>query len=96
MSYAPVETKVKVASAAGAGSAGILTPFVVWGLDQLFYHGDGQPDVPLPLVGLVGLIVTGGCTFVGGWYARHTPRPAEPPDQEPLRPGQTGQAPTPA
>jgi hypothetical protein len=77
MPNAPVETKVKAATAAGAGSAAVITPFVVWLVDQLFFAGDAPPPVPLPVVGLVGLLVTGACAFVGGWYAKHTPRPTE-------------------
>jgi hypothetical protein len=79
MSYAPVESKVKAATVAGAGSAAVITPFVVWVVDELFYAGSAPPEVPLPLVGLIGLIVTGICAFVGGWYARHTPRPTDYP-----------------
>ncbi|GAB2961210.1 hypothetical protein GCM10027280_57490 [Micromonospora polyrhachis] len=74
---APVEAKVKVATVAGAGSAGVIAPFIVWVVDQLFYAGDGPPEVPLPVVGLIGLIVTGVGTFLGGWSARHTPRPPD-------------------
>jgi hypothetical protein len=74
MSNAPVETKVKAATAAGAGSAAVLTPFVIWVVDQMAFNGDAAPDVPLPVVGVIGLVVTGVCTFAAGWYARHSPR----------------------
>lgn len=74
---APVETKVKAATAAGAGSAALITPFVVWLVDELFFNGAAPPDVPLPVVGLIGLVVTGVSTFVAGWFARHTPRPED-------------------
>ncbi|GAB3142507.1 hypothetical protein GCM10027290_17170 [Micromonospora sonneratiae] len=77
MPNAPVESKVKAATAAGAGSAAVVTPFVVWVVDQLFFNGDATPEVPLPVVGMIGLVVTGACTFVGGWYAKHTPRPTD-------------------
>jgi predicted lysophospholipase L1 biosynthesis ABC-type transport system permease subunit len=86
MSNAPVENKVKVATAAGAGSAGIITPFVVWLLDQLFFDGGAQPDVPLPLVGMIGLVITGLCTFAGGWYAKHTVRRSDGPGTSPAQP----------
>jgi hypothetical protein len=79
MPNAPVETKVKAATAAGGGSAAVLTPFVVWLVGRLFFAGPGDPEVPLPVVGLIGLVVTGVCTFVAGWYAKHTPRPADNP-----------------
>ncbi|ASW55952.1 hypothetical protein CIK06_19875 [Plantactinospora sp. KBS50] len=64
---------MKAATAAGAGSAGVLTPFVIWLVGQLFFAGG---EVPLPLVGVIGLVVTGLCTFIGGWLARHSPRAA--------------------
>jgi hypothetical protein len=70
---APVETKVKAATAAGAGTAGVLTPFVIWLVDEMSFNGGAAPEVPLPVIGLIGLMVTGVGTFVAGWYARHTP-----------------------
>ena len=70
----PVETKVKASTAAAGGSAAIVTPFIVWAVDQLWFAGDAAPEVPLPVVGVIGLAVTGACTFLAGWYARHSPR----------------------
>jgi hypothetical protein len=75
MPRAPVGTQVKAATVAGAGSAGVITPFAIWVLDQIFFNGAAQPDVPLPLIGVTGLIISGACTFAGGWYARHTAPP---------------------
>jgi hypothetical protein len=74
MSNAPVETKVKAATVAGAGSAAIVTPFVIWVVDAVAFNGDAAPDVPLPVVGVIGLVVTGVCTFVAGYWAKHSPR----------------------
>lgn len=74
MANAPTETKVKAATAAGAGSAAILTPFMIWVVDQLAFHGDAAPDVPLPVVGAIGLVVTGASAFAAGWWAKHSPR----------------------
>lgn len=71
---APVETKVKAATAAGAGSAAVITPFVIWVVDALAFNGDAAPDVPLPVVGVIGLVVTGVSAFVAGYWARHSPR----------------------
>lgn len=68
-----VEPKTKAATVAGAGSAAIITPAVVLAVDQLFYGG-GEVDVPLPYVGVIGLVVTGVCTFVASYYARHVQR----------------------
>lgn len=69
-----VEPKVTAATAAGAGSSAIVTPFVLWLIDQLFFNGPADPAVPLPVVGVVGLVVAGACTFLGGWLARHVNR----------------------
>lgn len=68
-----VEPKTKAATAAGAGSAAIITPAVILAVDELFYGG-GPIDVPLPYVGVIGLVVTGLCTFAGGYFARHVNR----------------------
>lgn len=68
-----VEPKTKAGTAAAAGSAAIITPAVIYFVDELFYGG-GEIDVPLPYVGLIGLIVTGVCTFAASYYARHVNR----------------------
>lgn len=74
----PVETKVKAATAAGAGAAAVITPFAVWLVDELFWNGPAAPDVPLPVVGVIGLAVTGLSALVAGYWARHTARPDLP------------------
>lgn len=66
----PVEPKVKAATAAGASSAAVLLPFVLW-LLGVYVFPDG---VPVPVQGLVGLVVTGAATFAAGWSARHVNR----------------------
>lgn len=68
-----VEPKTKAATAAGVTSAGIITPAIVLAVDQMFYGG-GEVDVPLQYVGLIGLVVTGLCTFAAGYSARHVNR----------------------
>ena len=70
----PVEAKVKAATAGAAGGAALLTPFLVWLADLIWWGGDGPPDVPLPVVGVIGLAATGVCSFVAGYRAKHTPR----------------------
>jgi hypothetical protein len=70
-----VEPKTKAATVAGAGSAAIITPAVILFVDDLFYGG-GPVDVPLPYVGVIGLVVTGVCTFAAGYFARHVNRAA--------------------
>ncbi|MFI6332904.1 hypothetical protein ACIBBG_31935 [Micromonospora chersina] len=71
----PIEAKVKAAAVGAGGSAAVITPAVVWMIDALWFNGDADPSVPLPLVGLVGLVVTGACAFGAGWWAKHTARP---------------------
>ena len=66
----PVEPKVKAATAAGSTAAGVLVPFVLWLLAAYVFAG----DVPLPVQGVVGLVVTGACTFAAGYWARHVDR----------------------
>jgi hypothetical protein len=79
VSNAPVETKVKAATAAAGGAAATVTPFVVWLVDALFFNGPAAPDVPLPVVGVIGLVVSGAAAFAAGWWARHSPRWTAPP-----------------
>jgi hypothetical protein len=66
-----VEPKVRAATLAGGSSAATLLPFVLWLLATYVFHG----EVPLPVQGAVGLIITGGCTLAAGYYARHVDRP---------------------
>jgi hypothetical protein len=75
------EDKVKAASF-GAGASGTVTAFVLWALDSAFWHGDALPDVPLPVVGLVAMLIPAAGAFLGGYVTRHTPRP----DLEPVVP----------
>lgn len=73
-SRAPVEPKVRAATG-GAAAGAVITAFALWLLDQVWWNGDAAPDVPMPVVGLVGLVVSGACAFVSGYYARHVNRP---------------------
>ena len=68
-----IEPKVKASAGAGAGAAAIITPAVVLAVDELFYGG-GAIDVPLPYVGVIGLVVTGLSALAAGYYARHVER----------------------
>ncbi len=65
-----VEPKVAAATAASASSAAVLLPFVLWALGTYAFHG----DVPVPVQGMVGLVITGACTFLAGYRARHVDR----------------------
>jgi drug/metabolite transporter (DMT)-like permease len=69
-----VEPKVKASVSAGAGAALVLTPFFVWVADLVFWNGDAAPDVPIPVVGAIGFVVTGVASFIAGYAARHVNR----------------------
>ncbi|MGN9802079.1 hypothetical protein [Micromonospora sp. L32] len=71
----PIESKVKAATVGAGGSAAVITPAVLWLVDELWFNGAAAPAVPLPLVGVIGLVVTGACAFVAGYLAKHTARP---------------------
>jgi hypothetical protein len=65
-----VEPKVRAAT-----TAATVVPFVLWLLSAYLFHG----EVPLPVQGIVGTLITGGCTFAAGYLARHVDRaPAGP------------------
>jgi len=70
---AEIEPKVKAGTIA-AGASGIVTTFVVWLLDLIFWNGEADPSVPLPVTALVGLAVSAGMVFVAAFYARHVNR----------------------
>lgn len=73
VSASTIEPKTKAATG-GAAAGAVVTAFTVWGLDELFWNGDAQPGVPLPVVGFVGLVITAGLTFASGYLARHVDR----------------------
>jgi hypothetical protein len=62
-----VEPKVTAATAAAA-TASVLLPVLVWLLTT--YVG----PVPVLVQGALGTLLTGACTFVAGWRARHVDR----------------------
>lgn len=65
-----VESKVKAATV-GAGSASIVSNFLLYVISTCVTHGTVAPEV----TGFVNLVVVATGAFWGGWYARHTPRP---------------------
>lgn len=73
VSGSEVEPKVKGA-VLGAGAGVILTDFLVWSADELWWNGTEAPEVPIPVAGLIGLVVTAGLAFAGGFLARHVNR----------------------
>jgi len=73
VSASAIEPKTSRATAAAGGSAAVIVPFVTYLVDAVFYGG-GDVDVPLPVVGFIGLIVTGASTFAASYYARHVQR----------------------
>jgi hypothetical protein len=64
-----IEPKVAAATAA-ASSAAVVVTFLLWLLGAYVFGG----EVPLPVQGIVGLIVTSAATFLAGYYARHVDR----------------------
>jgi hypothetical protein len=68
-----IEPKVKAATG-GAGAGGVIAGFIIWLLDELFWEGAGDPEVPLPVVLLVTLVVPAAIAFASGYYARHVNR----------------------
>lgn len=71
-----IEPKTKAATI-GAGAGSVVTGFVLYLLDAWLWNGEADPAVPLPVVLFVGLVVTGLCTFAGGYFARHVQRSSE-------------------
>lgn len=78
----PVEGKVWAATAGGTTGL-IISTFLLWVLGVTFWGistdalsaTEAVAAVPAPVIGLLGLLITGACTFAGGWFAKHSPRP---------------------
>ena len=69
-----VEPKTKAAPA-GAFAGGVVSAFLIWAADQIWWNGaDVEPSVPLPVVGIIGLVVTSAGSFLASYSARHVNR----------------------
>lgn len=69
---AGIEPKVKAATVAQLPAA-VIVSFVLWAIDGIWYGG-GEIDVPVPVVGLVTLVVGAASAFIGGYLAPHVQR----------------------
>lgn len=84
----PIEGKVWAATV-GTGAGAVVSGFVVWLLGVLVWQApftsegatQAVASVPGPVVAIVGLVITVGGAFIGGYSAKHTPRPQ--PDVQP-------------
>ena len=64
----------------------MASDFIVWLLGVLVQHAPftaagattAVASVPGPVTGVVGLVITVGGSFAGGYLAKHTPRPPRP------------------
>jgi hypothetical protein len=82
VSRPPTEAKVW-AGTVGSGVGATVGSFVVWILGVLLWHASSDADqatsaigsVPAPVAAMVFLAITVGSTYVGGYLAKHTPRP---------------------
>ncbi len=69
-----IEPQVKFGTA-GAGVGAALSAFSIWAVDKSWYGGEMlAPEVPLPVAGLINVVVTAGSAFLGGWLGRHVNR----------------------
>jgi hypothetical protein len=79
----PIEGKVW-AGTVGSGAGATVSAFTLWLLGVTIWHapstseaaGIAVTSVPLPVAGIVALLITVGGTFVAGYMAKHTVRPA--------------------
>jgi hypothetical protein len=66
-------TEPKVYAATGGATAGVIvTSFALYLISGWFYNGGQVPQV---VEMFLGLILTSGLTFAGGFFARHVNRP---------------------
>jgi len=79
---APVEAKVYAATI-GTGAGAVVSAFIVWLLGVIVWRApftapgaaEAVASVPGPVTAIVGLVITVGSSFIGGYWAKHTPRP---------------------
>jgi hypothetical protein len=65
-------TEPKVYAATGGATAGVIvTSFVLYLISGWFYNGGTVPQV---VEMFLGLLITSGLTFAGGFLARHVNR----------------------
>jgi len=67
----PVERKV-YAGTIGAGAGLTISNFALWVAEQVWWPADNV-EIPLPVAGVIELLVTTGCAFLFGWLAKHDP-----------------------
>ncbi len=106
MNRAPIESKVYAALIGGSVGA-VASKFLLWVIGVVFFGvvasagtaTDAIAAVPSPVADVVSGVVTLGAVALGGYMARHTPRPdlpALPPSAgtgpEPLAPEEPAQA----
>jgi hypothetical protein len=83
MKYRPTERKVYAATL-GAGAGTIVSEFVLWGIDSIWWPSD-TANVPGPVASFVNLLVPMLLAFGAGWLAKHDPGYTEI-DEPPLPP----------
>lgn len=71
---APVETKVKAATAT-AGGAALVSPAVIYAVLSAIWPNMSQNTQVIITAVVTGLLTAAG-TFYAGWKAKHTDRPA--------------------
>lgn len=64
----PVERKV-IAGTLGAGAGTIVSDFVLWGIDELWFPG--AQELPTPVAAFASFVVITGLAFLSGFMARH-------------------------
>ncbi len=77
-----IESKVYTATL-GGGAGVIVGTFLLWLMGVTFWHASADAmqsapavaSVPTPVAGVVGLVLTLGGTFLGGYLGAHTERP---------------------
>jgi hypothetical protein len=71
MTTRPVERKVYAATI-GAGAGTIVSDFVLWGVDSLWWPAPNV-DPPSPVAALINFLIPALVAFGAGWFAKHDP-----------------------
>lgn len=84
MTSKPTERKV-YASTIGAGAGFTVSAFALWAVDAIWWPSP-DVDIPDPVAGFVGLVITVGLTFISGWLAKHGDYETEYVEDDPADP----------
>ena len=72
------EPKVKASAAGATGAAALITPALLYLIDDLLLDGEGPATVPYVYAALIGGAIVAVCSWAAGYWAPHVERNQPP------------------